>query len=87
MHKRISLILTTLLFFSVLAGSFHFHADGADHPDCSICLAHHQQADSNHVFPIADIQREFTETLLPQPVPAIIAKTCFTPANSRAPPA
>jgi len=87
MHKRISLFLTILLVLSTLAGSFHYHADGADHPDCSVCLAYHQQADSNYVVPLPDIQRAFTGTLLPQPVPAIIAKSCFTPANGRAPPA
>jgi hypothetical protein len=86
MQKRISLFLSILLLFSTLVVSFHYHADGADHPDCSICLAHNQQADSSYILPFPEIQREFTETLLPQPVPAIIAKSCFTPANNRAPP-
>jgi hypothetical protein len=86
MHKRISLFLTILLLLSTMAVSFHYHADGADHSDCSICLAHHQQADSNYIFSSPEILREFTETLFERTSPAVIAKSCFTPANSRAPP-
>jgi hypothetical protein len=86
MHKRISLFLTILLVLSTLAGSFHYHADGTDHPGCSICLAHHQQADSSYIFSSPKILREFTETLFERTAPAAIAKSCFTPANSRAPP-
>ena len=87
MHKRISLFLTILLLLSTLAGSFHYHADGADHPDCSICLAQHQQADSSYIFSSPEILREFTETLFARTAPVVIAKFCYTPANNRAPPA
>lgn len=35
--KRLSQLSVLVLLFSVLAVSFHYHGDLADHPDCSVC--------------------------------------------------
>lgn len=35
--KRLSQLSVAILLFSVLAISFHYHGDLADHPDCPVC--------------------------------------------------
>ncbi len=87
MSKRLSLLFITLLLLSSLVEAFHYHDDGADHPECSICVATHQQADSGYTSPTCAIQRQLAETTYPEPVLAAVTKTFFTPANNRAPPA
>jgi len=88
MFKRLSILFIAVLFLSVLTQAFHFHSDGADHPECPVCVASHQQSDSGRI-PVhsCEIQRAFTETVYAQPVSTLAGKTFFTPANSRAPPA
>jgi hypothetical protein len=87
MHKRLSLFLVILLLLSTLVEAFHYHDDGDDHPECSICAATHQQSDTGFTPPVCEIQRHVTETVYVQPVLAVASKTIFTPANNRAPPA
>jgi hypothetical protein len=87
MLKRFATFFLCLLLLSTLVEAFHFHDDGADHPDCSICVANHQRSDSGHVSPPAVIQIQLVETAYARPVPTGAAQTFFTPANNRAPPA
>jgi len=87
MYRRLSAIFVCLLLLSTLVGAFHHHDDGADHPDCTVCVAHHQQSDSGHNSPACEIHRPLTETAYSRPVLAVVAQTFFTPANNRAPPA
>ena len=87
MHKRLSLIFITLLLLSTLVEAFHYHDDGADHPECSICAATHHQADTAYTAPVYEFLRHFVETPYPRPVLPVITKTFFTPCNNRAPPA
>jgi hypothetical protein len=35
--KRLSQLSVVVLLFSVLAVSFHYHGNLADHPDCPVC--------------------------------------------------
>lgn len=88
MRKYLSLVFVFILVFSTLAITFHHHNDGADHPDCSICAAiHNQQSDSTSPAIPYEIHRSCTETVYSHPVLTIVTKTFLTPANNRAPPA
>lgn len=86
MLKRLSLLITLLFLLASLVEAFHYHDDGADHPQCSICVALHQSAESALTGVVYHVVRNFVETPYPRPVPLHIAKTFFTPVNSRAPP-
>jgi hypothetical protein len=87
MCKRLATFFICFLLLSSLVEAFHFHNDGAEHSDCSICVANHQQSDSGHISPSTEIQLQLQETVYARPVPAVAAQTFFTPANNRAPPA
>jgi hypothetical protein len=87
MLKRLSLFFVCLLLLSFLGEAFHHHDDCADHPDCSICVAVHHKADAGFTFAPSEIQRELTGTVYARPLLAIIAKTTYSPTNTRAPPA
>lgn len=87
MFKRLAIFLVCLLLFSFLVEAFHFHDNGDDHADCPVCVAHHQQSDSAYTPPPFEIQRDVAETVYSRPVPAVVSKVFFTPANNRAPPA
>ena len=87
MPKRLSLIFIALLLLSVLTESAHFHDDGADHPECSICAATHQQADTGFTAPVYEIISHSAKTPYPLPVLPAITKAFFSPCNNRAPPA
>jgi hypothetical protein len=87
MRKRLATFFICFLLLSTLVTAFHHHDDGADHPDCSICVANHQQSDSGHTSPSAEILRQLAETDYARPVLAVATQTFFTPANNRAPPA
>lgn len=87
MRKTLSSFLICLLLLTSLETVFHHHEDGADHPDCSICLALHHQADATHVFPTHHfLLRTVVATVYTQPVVTVVDKQFFTPANNRAPP-
>lgn len=87
MLKRLSLFFTILLLLSALVEAYHYHDDGEDHPQCSICAAIHQQAATGFAVQFHEVLREYVDAPYPRPVLAIVAKTFFTPFNSRAPPA
>jgi hypothetical protein len=87
MFKRFATFFICLLLLSTLVSAFHHHDDGADHPDCSICVANHQQSDSGHASPSTEIQIQLEETVYARPVIAVIAQARFASANNRAPPA
>lgn len=87
MLKRLSLLFAILLLLATLVEAFHYHDDGADHPQCSICTAIHQHAESGFATPVSEIVRTYVESPYPRPVLAIVTNTFFTPFNSRAPPA
>jgi hypothetical protein len=87
MLRRLSFYFVCLLLLSTLVTAFHHHDDGADHPDCPVCVAHHQQSDAGQTFPAGEVQRHVAETAYIGPESAVIPQTFFTPANNRAPPA
>ena len=88
MRNRLPLLLICLLLLSTLATAFHHHDDGADHPECSICVAAHQQADTGYTAPVYQIPR-LSEVPPPPPCPVLpyVAKPFLSPLNDRAPPA
>jgi hypothetical protein len=87
MLRRFSLILIVVLFLASLAEGFHHHADGADHPDCPICVAGHYQTATPTTGSVFTVPRQFIlPSYLPQ-VPTSVYKIFFTPANPRGPPA
>jgi hypothetical protein len=86
MLKRLSLLLTILLLLASLVEAFHYHDDGADHPQCSICAAHHQKAEFGLTGVLYHVVRDFVETPYLRPVPSLVTKVFFAPFNSRAPP-
>jgi len=87
MFKRLTLLFTIILLFSITAAAFHHHDDGEDHPECSICFAAHQQADSVHSVPILATLFQAVETPYLRPCTAIVEQTFFPCINNRAPPA
>ena len=86
MVKRLSLILTILLMLSIMVEAFHCHDDGAEHPECAICLASIQQADTGHTAPVNEIGIKSAEILYPRPVLAIVTTFYISPLKNRAPP-
>jgi hypothetical protein len=88
MRNRLPLILICLLLLSTLATAFHHHDDGDDHPECSICVASHQQADTGYTAPVYQIPRlSVLPPPPPRPVLQYVAKPFLSPLNDRAPPA
>jgi hypothetical protein len=88
MLRRLSLFFVLLLLLSFFGEAFHHHDDGADHPDCSICMAVvHHKADTGLTFAPLEIQREITGIVSVLTYFAVFSKISFTPANNRAPPA
>lgn len=87
MVRRLSLFFTIVLLLSHLVEAFHYHDDGADHPDCSICATINQQADSAYNLPVYQILPQAVKTPYPQqPVLPTVAKSIYSPFNNRAPP-
>ena len=87
MNRALSFLLIMLLLASGVIESFHHHADGADHADCSICAGAHHQSDAVSVptgaaQPAVSSRTPFFVSNLLVP-----AGNCYSPANSRAPPA
>jgi len=87
MLKRVSLFLTILFLLTTLVEAFHYHDDGADHPECSICAATHQQANTCSPSSIPEISLQYLDTPYPRPVLPFVTTADFTPFNIRAPPA
>lgn len=87
MVKRLSIVIVAIFLLATLVEAFHHHDDGADHPECPICLAHHQQSDSGVTAPPSPLPRELTALTFDRPVPVAVTRDFFTPANNRAPPA
>ena len=88
MRNRLPLLVICLLLLSTLVTAFHHHDDGADHPDCSICVATHQQADTGHTAPVYQTPRLSAETASPVcPVLPLVSKPVCSSVNDRAPPA
>ncbi|MBI1920594.1 MAG: DUF2946 domain-containing protein [Geobacter sp.] len=88
MNKRLSLLFVIIFLLSTLVESLHFHDDGNDHSDCPVCVAaHNQQSDSACTPPALHVPLEVAETPYSRPIPAVVTKLFFTPANNRAPPA
>lgn len=87
MPKRLSTFFIALLLLSTLVTAFHHHDDGADHPDCPICITHHQQSTAELPSSACIVHRDFAETAFVTQSRVFHAKTVFTPANNRAPPA
>lgn len=86
MQKRLTSLLICLLLLATLVAAFHHHDDGADHPDCPICLAGHQQSEAGCAAPGCGMQGQPGEIACAWPVLAASAKTFLTPSNNRAPP-
>lgn len=86
MLKRLALLITLLFLLASLVEACHYHDDGASHPQCSICAALHQSADSVQAGVVHQVVRTCQETPYARPIQAEVAKSCFTPFNSRAPP-
>jgi len=87
MLRRLSFICICLIFVSIVVTSFHHHDDGDDHPECSICVAIHQQSDSPYSFVRHEIVRPILETVFVCSVPALFPTTLVISPNDRAPPA
>jgi hypothetical protein len=87
MRKGLSVFFVCLFLLSFLGEALHHHDDGADHPDCSICVATHLKSDTGITFSPFEIYREFTETVDTLPILPVASKTLFTPSLGRAPPA
>jgi hypothetical protein len=86
MIKRLSLLILILLFCTAVVESFHYHTDGADHSDCSICIASHFVSDTVLCSPTITGLRDITRTIYLLPTVTVVTKLSFSPANSRAPP-
>ncbi len=87
MLRRLSFLFAFILLLSFLGEAFHRHDDGADHPDCSVCMAAvHHNADGGLSFVPLEIPGELTGTLHCPPIITIICESLFTPSRSRAPP-
>jgi hypothetical protein len=86
MLRRLSFYFVCLLLLSTLVTAFHHHDDGADHADCPVCVAHHQQSDTGRTLPVISTEQNMTETAYLRPSHAVITQTVFSPANNRAPP-
>lgn len=87
MRKQLSIFILFLLLFSLTVTALHHHDDAADHQDCPICVAGHNQPNScPHQFKL-----EFAPSVSPAgyhtPPSAVALAAPFTPANNRAPPA
>jgi hypothetical protein len=87
MIKRLSLLIVILLLCTAVVESFHYHDDGANHSDCSICVASHLNSDTVLSSPVVPVLRSITRTVYLLPTVTVVTKVCFSPANSRAPPA
>lgn len=86
MIKRLSFLCICLMLLSILATSYHHHDDGADHPECSICLACHQQSDSSYGISRHEVVRPLIPIVYAAPVLAVVTDSSLTPGNGRAPP-
>jgi hypothetical protein len=87
MRKGLSFIIICLILLSFLGEAFHHHDDGADHPECSICVATHQKSDTGFSFAPLDAPGDLAGTLYNPLIINIISKTLFSPSLGRAPPA
>lgn len=87
MIKRWAILFVSLLLLANLAGAFHHHDDGADHPDCPTCIAYHQQSEPATSAPVCLVARSVAATVYLLPASTVILPTFFASANNRAPPA
>ena len=87
MRKGLSFIFVCLMLLSFLGEAFHHHDDGANHPECSICVATHQKSDTDLTFSPLEIYRELTEPITIRPFLPVASKTLYSPSLGRAPPA
>jgi len=79
-------LVCILLVISSIAIAFHHHADGAEHPDCALCIAAHTVAPNViHVAPVPAPPADVVERLIAacDLVPCAIVRTS---ADPRAPP-
>ena len=87
MTRRLSLFIVILFLLTSVVGAFHHHDDATAHHDCSICVTSHHHAASVYTAPSIACSEIATRTVYFIPELAIASKSCFTPANNRAPPA
>jgi len=87
MIKRLSILIVILLLCTAVVESFHYHDDGANHSDCSICVASHLNSDTVLTSPVVAALQDVTLTVYLHPTVTVVTNTFFAPANSRAPPA
>lgn len=85
--KKISCLVLVLLLLAVVTQAWHSHADGADHPDCSVCAASSLRADTGAFLPANLPAGELIRTIYLIPCVAVAIPACLSPANNRAPPA
>jgi hypothetical protein len=87
MRKGLSFIIICLMLLSFLGEAFHHHNDGADHPECSICVAAHQKSDAAFATAPFSAPKDLSETAYNPSIINILSKTLFSPSLGRAPPA
>jgi hypothetical protein len=87
MRKGLSFIFICLMLLSFLGEAFHHHDDGADHPECSICIATHQKSDAGFSFAPLELPGELAGTLSNPSIITIFNRTLYSPSLGRAPPA
>ena len=87
MVKRLSIYLVSIFLLASLVEVFHHHKDGAEHPECPICVAVHHQSNAGYTPPsTGEIQTVVSEPIYVKPVLALVSKIYFAPAQNRAPP-
>jgi len=86
MRKQLSIFILFLLLFSLTVTALHHHDDAADHQDCPICVASHNQSnDCPQPFRL-DFNPSVSPAGYHPPPSAVTLAAPFTPANNRAPP-
>jgi hypothetical protein len=87
MRKGLSFIFVCLMLLSFLGEAFHHHDDGANHTDCSICVATHQKSDTGFSLAPMELPGELSGTVCNPPIIICLSKALFSPSLGRAPPA
>ena len=87
MIKCLSHLIVILLLCTAVVESFHYHDDGANHSDCSICVASHLTSDTVLTSPVVAALQDVTLTVYLLPAVTVVTKIAYSPANNRAPPA
>lgn len=89
MNKRnhFTAFLILLLLVSTFVAAPHYHADIADHHDCSVCVVSNHQPGTSQSALVFDGIPCFTETTVVVPSPVFPSNILISFLSNRAPPA